>query len=157
MGRPMIGPRPGAGAGPELGRGLGDGPRRPPAASAVVVAVVAPGDLDAVLDALDRQGAGAVHVSEAQGRPAPGAHPTETYKGAVYRIRLAPRVRLEVVVPVADAPALMEAISAAAREPPGEGDLFAVDLLARRVAAPPDGPALRPSVAGACEGDDPPG
>ena len=128
MGPMTATPRPPAG-----GEGdPGAGPAAPRPSSAVVTAVIPPGDLDAVLDALDRRGAGAVHVSEAQGRPAPGAQPTETYKGAVYRVRLAARMRLEIVVPAVEAPALMDAISAAAHEPLGDGDLFAVDLLARR-------------------------
>ena len=97
--------------------------------SVLVVAVIAPEDLDAVLDVLDRGDAGGYHVTEAQARRCAGAA-TETYKGAVYRLRLASRLRLEVAVPIARAAELMQAlVGAATHAPLGDGDIFAVDLV----------------------------
>ena len=103
--------------------------------SALVVAVIAPEDLDVVLDVLEREGAGGYHVCEIQARRSGGAA-TEVYKGAVYRLRLSGRLRLEAPVPAAQAAGLMAAIvGAAVHSPLTQDDIFAIDLMMRGASA----------------------
>ncbi len=80
----------------------------------LVTAVVKPFKLDDVKNALQVAGVAGLTVSEVQGYGRQKGH-TEVYRGAEYQVAFNPKVRIEVVVDDADAPAVLEALVAAAQ------------------------------------------
>jgi nitrogen regulatory protein P-II 1 len=80
----------------------------------LVTAIVKPHKLDAVREALQTAGVHGVTISEVRGYGRQKGH-TETYRGAEYTIDFVPKVKIEVLVEVAQEPAVVDAIMAAAR------------------------------------------
>ena len=80
----------------------------------LVTAIVKPHKLDAVREALQAAGVHGVTISEVRGYGRQKGH-TETYRGAEYTIDFVPKVKIEVLVEVAQEPAVVDAIMSAAR------------------------------------------
>jgi nitrogen regulatory protein P-II 1 len=92
----------------------------------IVTAVIKPFKLDDVKNALEAVGVAGLTVSEASGYGRQRGH-TEVYRGAEYVVDFVPKVRLEVVVDDEDAPAVVEAITNAARTGKiGDGKVWTV-------------------------------
>jgi nitrogen regulatory protein P-II 1 len=79
-----------------------------------VTAVVKPFKLDDVKAALEVLGIQGLTVSEVQGFGRQRGH-TEVYRGAEYTVDLVPKLRIDVLVDDASAPAVVEAMVEAAR------------------------------------------
>jgi nitrogen regulatory protein P-II 1 len=89
-----------------------------------IEAIIKPFKLDEVKEALHEVGVSGITVTEAKGFGRQKGH-TELYRGAEYGVDFLPQVRLEVVVPVAQAQAGVEAIAAAAQTGRiGDGKIF---------------------------------
>lgn len=80
----------------------------------LVTAIIKPFRLDEVKDALKTIDVVGLTVTEVQGFGRQGGH-TETYRGAEYHIDFVPKVRVEAVVPDADADRVVDAIVDTAR------------------------------------------
>jgi nitrogen regulatory protein P-II 2 len=94
----------------------------------MIIAVIKPSRLDEVIDAVTRAGASGLTVTEVRGYGRQKGK-TEVYRGAEYEIRLVPKVRLEIAVPAALAPAIVAALAAAANTGKiGDGKVFVMDL-----------------------------
>jgi nitrogen regulatory protein P-II 1 len=94
----------------------------------IVTAVIKPFKLDDVKNALEGVGVAGLTVSEASGYGRQRGH-TEVYRGAEYVVDFVPKVRLEVVVDDEDAPAVVEAITNAARTGKiGDGKVWTVEV-----------------------------
>ncbi len=79
----------------------------------IVTAVIKPHKWEEVRTALEAVGVTGMTVSEVSGYGRQKGH-TEVYRGAEYDIALVPKVRVEIVLDDDDAPAVTEAIVAAA-------------------------------------------
>ena len=89
-----------------------------------IEAVIKPFKLDEVKEALQDIGVQGMTVLEAKGYGRQKGH-SELYRGAEYVIDFLPKIKLEVVVPDDLAPAVVEAIQAAARTGKiGDGKIF---------------------------------
>ncbi|MGH9129732.1 MAG: P-II family nitrogen regulator [Acidimicrobiales bacterium] len=94
----------------------------------LIVAVIKPFKFDEVKDALQKAGVQGLTVTEVQGYGRQRGH-TEVYRGAEYQVDLVPKLRLEIVVGDAEAPALVETLTTAARTGKiGDGKLWLADL-----------------------------
>ncbi|MFB7505807.1 P-II family nitrogen regulator [Streptomyces broussonetiae] len=94
----------------------------------LITAVVKPYRLDEVKTALQELGVHGLTVTEASGYGRQRGH-TEVYRGAEYRVDLAPKVRIEVVVEDADADAVIDAVVRAARTGKiGDGKVWSVPV-----------------------------
>ena len=94
----------------------------------LVTAIIKPHKLDEVKSALEAFGVQGMTVSEASGYGRQRGH-TEVYRGAEYTVDLVPKVKIEVVVPDNAVPAVVEAITRAARTGEiGDGKIFVYDL-----------------------------
>jgi nitrogen regulatory protein P-II 1 len=80
----------------------------------LVVAIVKPYKLDDVKAAVQEFGVRGLTISEVQGFGRQRGH-TEVYRGAEYTIDFVPKVKIEILVDDADAPAVCERIVDAAR------------------------------------------
>ncbi len=80
----------------------------------LVVAIVKPFKVDDVKTAVQDFGVQGLTMTEVQGFGRQRGH-TEVYRGAEYVIDFVPKVKLEILVDDADAPAVAEKIVAAAR------------------------------------------
>jgi nitrogen regulatory protein P-II 1 len=80
----------------------------------LVTAVIKPHKLEEVKDALRASGVLGLSVSEIQGYGRQGGK-TETFRGSEYSIDFVPKVRLEIIVESAKAPAVVELIATTAR------------------------------------------
>jgi len=80
----------------------------------LVTAIIKPGMLDAVLQAVRGAGVLGITATEVRGHGRQGGH-TEVYRGAEYVVDLVPKVRVEIVCDVFDAERIAEAIAAAAK------------------------------------------
>jgi nitrogen regulatory protein P-II 1 len=80
----------------------------------LVTAIIKPFTLDDVKAALEQIGVLGMTVSEVQGYGRQKGH-TEVYRGAEYSVDFVPKVRVEVLVDDADAQAVVDAITTAAR------------------------------------------
>lgn len=80
----------------------------------LITAIVKPFKVGDVRDALNALGVRGLTVCDVQGYGRQGGH-TEVYRGAEYQVEFVPKSRLEVVVPDADAAAVVDAIVAAAQ------------------------------------------
>jgi nitrogen regulatory protein P-II 1 len=84
--------------------------------------------LDDVKDALNRNGVKGMTVTEVSGFGRQKGH-TEMYRGAEYVVDFIPKIKLEVVVPAADAPRIIETICEVARTGNvGDGKIFVSDI-----------------------------
>ena len=89
-----------------------------------VEAIIKPFKLDEVKEALQEIGLQGITVIEAKGFGRQKGH-TELYRGAEYVVDFLPKVKLEVVVPDAQAEQVVEAIAAAAATGRiGDGKIF---------------------------------
>ena len=94
----------------------------------LVVAVVKPFKLDDVKAALKGQGVPGITVSEVQGFGRQRGH-TEVYRGAEYTVDFVPKIRIEILVEDADADAVIETITEAARTGKiGDGKVWTVPV-----------------------------
>ena len=94
-----------------------------------VEAVIKPFKLDEVKEALQEVGVQGMTVVEAKGYGRQKGH-SELYRGAEYVIDFLPKIKIEVVVADDLVPAVIEAISAAARTGKiGDGKIFVTDVI----------------------------
>lgn len=94
----------------------------------IVSAVIKPFKLEEVRDALNAIGVHGMTVTEVKGFGRQKGH-TEIYRGAEYVVSFLPKIRLEVAVPAAQVPQIVEAIAAAARTGQiGDGKIFVSPL-----------------------------
>jgi nitrogen regulatory protein P-II 1 len=80
----------------------------------LITAIIKPFKLDEVRAAVSEAGVNGMTITEVQGYGRQRGH-TEVYRGAEYTVDFLPKVRLDVVVDDADAPAVIDAILASAR------------------------------------------
>lgn len=80
----------------------------------LITAIVKPFKLDEVKEALKDTGVSGVTTSEVTGFGRQRGH-TEVYRGAEYTVDFVPKVRIEVLVPDADADRVSQAIVQAAQ------------------------------------------
>ncbi len=89
-----------------------------------IEAIIKPFKLDEVKDVLSRAGVAGMTVEEVQGFGRQKGH-TELYRGAEYVVDFLPKVKIEVLIADDDAPAIVEAITSAARTGRiGDGKIF---------------------------------
>ena len=101
-----------------------------------IVAIVKPFRLDAVLLALKGLPVSALSHEEVRGYGRQKGH-LELYQGTEYSITFLPKVRLECVCPLPDAPRVADAIRAAARTGRiGDGKIFVVEATSPGDATP---------------------
>jgi nitrogen regulatory protein P-II 1 len=94
----------------------------------LVVGIVKPHKVEDVKEALQNHGVQGMTVSEVQGFGRQRGH-TEVYRGAEYKIDFIPKVKVEVVVDDADAMAVVDELSKAARtDKIGDGKVWVVPL-----------------------------
>ena len=92
-----------------------------------IVAILKPFRLDATLAALKGLPVRAISVEEVRGYGRQKGH-LELYRGTEYSITFLPKVRLELVCPVADTDRVVEAIRGAARTGRiGDGKILVCD------------------------------
>ena len=93
-----------------------------------VIAIIKPFKLDEVRDALSNAGVAGLTVSEAKGFGRQKGQ-TEIYRGAEYTTNMVPKVKIEVAVPDALAPTVIETIQqTAATGNIGDGKIFVLEL-----------------------------
>ncbi|MSQ42038.1 MAG: P-II family nitrogen regulator [Dehalococcoidia bacterium] len=80
----------------------------------LIIAYINPFKLDEVRDALRETGVSGMSAGQIQGFGRQAGH-TETYRGAEYEVDFVPKVRIEVLVDDALAPAVISAIETRAR------------------------------------------
>ncbi len=89
-----------------------------------IEAVIQPGKLDAVKEALIEVGVEGITILEARGHGRQKGH-TEFYRGREYSVDLLPKIKLETVVPDAIAEKVVNAIITAAQTGSiGDGKIF---------------------------------
>ena len=94
----------------------------------LITAVIKPSRLDAVLDAVTEVGVSGLTVTEVRGYGRQRGK-TEVYRGAEYEVKLLPKVKLEIAVPVDIVDAVIEAIQSSANTGKiGDGKVFVLDL-----------------------------
>lgn len=97
----------------------------------LIVAIIRPERLEAVQDALREQDIYLMTVSDVRGCGRQGGH-TEFYRGTEFRVRLLPKIKLEIAVNDAFVEAAIEAIIHAARTAEtgqiGDGKIFVLPL-----------------------------
>lgn len=90
----------------------------------LIIAIVRPGKLEAVKDALSAIGILGMTVTEVQGYGRQKGH-TEIYRGAEYAISFTPKIKLETVVEDSQADAVVDEIRKAAQTGKiGDGKIF---------------------------------
>jgi nitrogen regulatory protein P-II 1 len=93
-----------------------------------IEAIIQPSRFESVKDALKEIGVEGITVSEVRGHGRQKGH-TEVYRGREYSVDLLPKVKLELVVPEAQAAKVIEAIMSAARTGKiGDGKIFVSTL-----------------------------
>lgn len=80
----------------------------------LVTAIIKPFKLDDVKEALEAFGIAGMTVSEVSGYGRQRGH-SEVYRGAEYSVDFVPKLRIEVVIDDADAPAVVDAVVRAAQ------------------------------------------
>ena len=94
----------------------------------LIVAILKPFRLDDVKDRLKTLGVSGMTVTEAQGFGRQRGH-TEVYRGAEYEVDFVPKLKLEVLVDEADAPAVVDAIvESASTGKIGDGKVWVIDV-----------------------------
>ena len=93
-----------------------------------IVAVIKPHKLDPVREALNALGVSGMTVSEVKGFGRQKGQ-TEIYRGAEYATNMVPKIKIEVACGSDEAPAIIEAIQAAAETGAiGDGKIFEFEL-----------------------------
>ena len=93
-----------------------------------IIAIIKPGKLDEVREALGSLGVTGMTVSEVKGFGRQKGH-KELYRGAEYTIDFLPKIKLEVAVDDALAEQTISTIAAAAKtDKIGDGKIFVLDL-----------------------------
>jgi nitrogen regulatory protein P-II 2 len=99
------------------------------AARKIVVAIIRPSQLDAVLEAVSSIGVVDIAVGETLRACGDEDHRVEIYWGERYTVRLAPKIKLEMTVPVASVDAVIETvIRATDTGQAGDWNLSVMDL-----------------------------
>jgi nitrogen regulatory protein P-II 2 len=94
----------------------------------LVSAIIKPAKLDDVRAALSDTGVAGITVTEVKGFGRQKGH-TEIYRGAEYAVDFLPKVKVEVAVDDQVVPAVIEAISTAAKTGKiGDGKIFVFEL-----------------------------
>ncbi|HTS67792.1 MAG TPA: P-II family nitrogen regulator [Terriglobia bacterium] len=93
-----------------------------------IEAIVQPSRFDAVKSALQEVGVQGMTVSEVRGHGRQKGH-TEVYRGSEYTVDLLPKIKVEMVVSEAVAPAAVQAILRAAKTGKiGDGKIFVTNV-----------------------------
>ena len=93
-----------------------------------IVAIMQPGKLETVQDALTDLGVTGMTVSEVQGYGRQKGK-SEIYRGAEYQVNFMPKIKIELAVPTAQAGEVKDAISTAAKSGKiGDGKIFTFAL-----------------------------
>jgi nitrogen regulatory protein PII len=95
-----------------------------------IIAIIQPQKLDAVREALSGTGIAGVTVSDVQGYGRQKGH-TEVYRGHEYTVSFVRKVKLEIACEAAQAEAVADAITRAAKTADGkigDGKVFVLDL-----------------------------
>jgi nitrogen regulatory protein PII len=93
-----------------------------------IVAIMQPGKLEPVQEALTELGVTGMTVSEVQGYGRQKGK-SEIYRGAEYQVNFMPKIKIEVAVPAAQAGEVTQAISKAAKSGKiGDGKIFTFAL-----------------------------
>ncbi|MBN2579039.1 MAG: P-II family nitrogen regulator [Pirellulales bacterium] len=93
-----------------------------------VEAVIRHFKLEDVKNALTEQGIAGMTITEVRGFGRQKGH-TETYRGTEYQVDFIPKIKIEVVVPDAKLPAVLDAVLRASRTGEvGDGKLWVSDL-----------------------------
>lgn len=94
----------------------------------LIVAIVKPGKLDDVREALVEQGIQGLTVSEVRGFGRQMGH-KEIYRGAEYEVSYLPKIKIEVAVDDAAVDTVLETISTAAKtDSIGDGKIFILNV-----------------------------
>lgn len=94
----------------------------------LVTAIIKPFKLDDVKEALEAFGIAGMTVSEVSGYGRQRGH-SEVYRGAEYSVDFVPKLRIEVVIDDADAPAVVDAVVRAAQTGRiGDGKVWTVPV-----------------------------
>jgi nitrogen regulatory protein P-II 2 len=93
-----------------------------------IIAIIQPGKLDAVHEALGAIGITGMTVSEVQGYGRQKGK-SEIYRGAEYVINFMPKIKIELAVETKKAPEVIEIIQKTAESGKiGDGKIFSLDL-----------------------------
>jgi nitrogen regulatory protein P-II 1 len=93
-----------------------------------IEAIIRHHKLDAIKEALIKQGLHGMTTSEVRGFGRQKGQ-TETYRGAEYRVDFLPKIKIEVVVPDAGLAQALDAIVTAAKTGQvGDGKIFVTDI-----------------------------
>lgn len=93
-----------------------------------IEAIIRPGKLDSVKDALNKCGVNGLTVGQVIGCGNQKGH-TEVYRGVEYSIYLLPKVKIEVVVPDKHCEEIIKVIAEAARTGEiGDGKIFVTSV-----------------------------
>jgi nitrogen regulatory protein PII len=94
----------------------------------LVIAVIKPFKLEEVREALTSIGVQGLMASEVKGYGRQSGH-TEIYRGAEYVVNFVPKIKLELVVPDAIAPQVLDVLSTTAKTGKiGDGKHFVLDV-----------------------------
>src|SRR5262249_2633308 len=105
-----------------------DGDIRKEACMKKIEAIIQPGKLEAVKEALLAMGIDGMTVSEVRGHGRQKGH-TEVYRGHEYTVDLLPKIKIEVVVPSQRIDDVVRALTGAARTGKiGDGKIFVFDV-----------------------------
>jgi nitrogen regulatory protein P-II 2 len=110
----------------------------------LITAIIKPFKLDEVREALSAIGVQGMTVTEVKGFGRQKGH-TEIYRGAEYAVSFLPKIKIEVAVKAAMAPAVIEAITSKAKTGQvGDGKIFvtALEQVVRIRTGETDGDAL---------------
>jgi nitrogen regulatory protein P-II 1 len=93
-----------------------------------IEAIIQPGKLETVKDALLAMGIDGMTVSEVRGHGRQKGH-TEVYRGHEYTVDLLPKIKIEIVVPSVRLEEVVRALADAARSGKiGDGKIFVFDV-----------------------------
>jgi nitrogen regulatory protein P-II 1 len=93
-----------------------------------IEAIIQPGKLEAVKDALLAMGIDGMTVSEVRGHGRQKGH-TEVYRGHEYTVDLLPKIKIEVVIPSARMEEVVRSLATAARTGKiGDGKIFVFEV-----------------------------
>jgi nitrogen regulatory protein P-II 2 len=94
-----------------------------------IIAIIKPHKLDPVRDAMTALGVSGMTVSEVKGFGRQKGQ-TEIYRGAEYSTNMVPKLKIEIACTSETAPAVIEAIQAAAETGAiGDGKIFQLELV----------------------------
>ena len=94
----------------------------------LIVAIIKPGKLDEVREALVEQGIQGLTVSEVRGFGRQMGH-KEIYRGAEYEVSYLPKIKIEVAVDDGVVDTVIETISSAAKtDSIGDGKIFVLNV-----------------------------